>query len=123
MKGKVIQKFQKSLICRQTASAIWLANLRYQGLEEYVRIKYVSNNRNMSVEEEDEILKRFDDEANAGQIINAWKIKRRLIKSWGGIRARPYLYAAGEARTDKEEASSETSKEGGQRRNRCIKKY
>ena len=77
----------------------------------------------MSVEKENEILKWFDDKANAGQIITVKEIKAAFDKKLGeGYRTRLYLYAVSSARMDKEEASSGTSKEGKWRRNHCLKK-
>ena len=55
------------------------------GLEEYVRVKYTGNHRNMSYEEEQEILDRFQEAAKAGQVITVKEIKAALMRSWEEI--------------------------------------
>ena len=62
------------------------------GLEEYVRVKYAGNNRNMSYEEEQEILDRFAKAADAGQIITAKEIKAAFDEKLGRDTGRGYIY-------------------------------
>ncbi len=69
-----------------------VSEYKHQGLEEYVRIKYVGNNRNMSFEEEDKILKQFDAKAAAGQMITVKEIKAAFDEKLGRDTGRGYIY-------------------------------
>ena len=62
------------------------------GLEEYVRVKYTGNNRNMSYEEEQEILDRFSEAADAGQVITVKEIKADFDEKLGRDTGRGYIY-------------------------------
>ena len=62
------------------------------GLEEYTRKKYGGNHRNMSVEEENEILEGFKAKAAAGQIVTAAEIKKAFDKKLGCDTGRGYIY-------------------------------
>ena len=62
------------------------------GLEEYTRKKYGGNHRNMSVEEENEILEGFRAKAAAGQIVTAAEIKKAFDKKLGRDTGRGYIY-------------------------------
>jgi len=58
-----------------------------KGLDEYARHKYGGNHRAMSVEEEAEILSRFEEESKKGKLVVANTIKKRLMKNGGRIQA------------------------------------
>ena len=62
------------------------------GLEEYVRVKYTGNHRNMSYEEEQEILDRFQEAAKAGQVITVKEIKASFDEKLGRDTGRGYIY-------------------------------
>ena len=62
------------------------------GLEEYTRKKYGGNHRNMSVEEEEEILQQFRERAEAGQVIAAKEIKQAFDEKLGRDTGRGYIY-------------------------------
>ena len=62
------------------------------GLEEYIRMKYGGNHRNMSEEEEKEILAKFKAKAEAGQVITAAEIKRAFDEKLGRDTGRGYIY-------------------------------
>ena len=62
------------------------------GLEEYVRVKYTGNHRNMSYEEEQEILDRFQEAAKAGQVITVKEIKAAFDEKLGRDTGRGYIY-------------------------------
>ena len=62
------------------------------GLEEYTRKKYGGNHRNMSVEEENEMLEGFKAKAAAGQIVTAAEIKKAFNKKLGRDTCRVYIY-------------------------------
>ena len=62
------------------------------GLEEYTRKKYGGNHRNMSVEEEEEILQQFRERAEEGQVITAQEIKRVFDDKLGRDTGRGYIY-------------------------------
>ena len=62
------------------------------GLDEYVRVKYTGNHRNMSYEEEQEILDRFQEAAKAGQVISVKEIKAAFDEKLGRDTGRGYIY-------------------------------
>lgn len=62
------------------------------GLEEYVRVKYTGNNRNMSYKEEQEILDRFSEAAKAGHILTVKEIKAAFDEKLGRDTGRGYIY-------------------------------
>lgn len=62
------------------------------GLEEYVRVKYTGNHRNMSYEKEQEILDRFQEAAKAGQVITVKEIKAAFDEKLGRDTGRGYIY-------------------------------
>lgn len=65
---------------------------REKGLEEYARHKYGGNNRAMSVEEEAEILSRFEEEAEKGTLVIANSIKKAFDEKRGKDTGRGYVY-------------------------------
>ncbi len=62
------------------------------GLEEYIRKKFGGNHRNMSVEEEEEILQQFRERAEAGQVVIAQEIKQAFDEKLGRDTGRGYIY-------------------------------
>jgi len=65
---------------------------REKGLEEYARHKYGGNHRAMSVEEEEEILRSFDDESQKGKLVVANTIKKAFDEKRGKNTGRGYIY-------------------------------
>ena len=57
-----------------------------------MRVKYTGNHRNMSYEEEQEILDRFQEAAKAGQIITVKEIKAAFDEKLGRDTGRGYIY-------------------------------
>lgn len=64
-------------------SRVWVNKLikqyREKGLEEYGRYKYGGNNRAMSIEEESEILGRFEEDAKKGTLVIANSMQVALV--------------------------------------------
>lgn len=54
-----------------------------QGLEEYIRIKQTSHRRNMSEEEEAKVLAQCEEEAEAGKVLTAETVRRKLEEQLG----------------------------------------
>ena len=92
MKGKAIQRLRQSLDISTDRLSHLISEYKRVGLEEYVRVKYAGNNRNMSYEEEQEILDRFAKAADAGQIITAKEIKAAFDEKLGRDTGRGYIY-------------------------------
>jgi transposase len=63
-----------------------------KGLQEYARHKYGGNHRSMSVEEEAEILKQFEEEAEKGTLVIANSIKKAFDEKLGKDTGRGYIY-------------------------------
>ena len=66
---------------------------REQGLEEFKRNKYTSHRQALPVEQEEEILSRFEKAAEAGQEVTAQEIKAAFDEVRGKDTGRGYIYA------------------------------
>ncbi len=69
-----------------------ISEFKRNGLEEYIRNKYEGNHRNMSYEEEEQILKQFEAKAAAGQVITVKEIKAAFDEKLGRDTGRGYIY-------------------------------
>lgn len=69
-----------------------ISEFKQKGLEEYIRNKYEGNHRNMSYEEEEQILKQFEAKAAAGQVITVKEIKAAFDEKLGRDTGRGYIY-------------------------------
>ena len=63
-----------------------------QGLEEYTRIKQTSHRRNMSEEEEAKVLAQCEEEAEAGKVLTAETVRRKLEERLGRETSTNYVY-------------------------------
>ena len=63
-----------------------------QGLAEYIRIKQTSHRRNLSEEEEAKILAECEKEAEAGQVLTAETVRRKLEERLGRETSSNYVY-------------------------------
>ena len=64
----------------------------HNGLDVFIQKKYGGNHRNMSVDEENEILAKFKVKAEAGQVITAMEIKKAFDEKMGRDTGRGYIY-------------------------------
>jgi transposase len=69
-----------------------ISEFKRKGLGEYIKNKYKGNNRNMTYEEEEGILKRFSAAEEAGQIITVKEIKAAFDEKLGKDTGRGYIY-------------------------------
>ncbi len=69
-----------------------ISEFKQKGLEEYIRNKYEGNHRNMSYEEEEQILKQFEAKAATGQVITVKEIKAAFDEKLGRDTGRGYIY-------------------------------
>ncbi len=58
----------------------------------YTKKNYGGNHRNMSVEEEEDILQQFRERAEAGQVVGAKEIKQAFDEKLGRDTGRGYIY-------------------------------
>lgn len=63
-----------------------------KGLDDYIQKKYGGNHRNMSEGDENAILDEFKTKAEAGQVITAKEIKKKLDAKLGRDTGRSYVY-------------------------------
>ena len=63
-----------------------------QGLEEYIRIKQMSHRRNMSEEEEAKVLAQCEEEADAGKVLTAEAVRKKLEEKLGRETSTNYVY-------------------------------
>lgn len=68
------------------------AEFKQVGLEVYAKSKYVGNHKNLTYEEEKEILDTFEERANNGEIITAKEIKEAFDKKLGRVTDKSYIY-------------------------------
>ena len=66
---------------------------REQGLEEFMRNKYTSHRRALTEEQEQEILSKFEEAAEAGKEVTALEIKAAFDEVRGKDTGRGYIYA------------------------------
>jgi transposase len=89
-------KKQSEIAKKLDYSRAWVCTLvkeyHEKGLEEYARHKYGGNRRNMSVEEEIEILSQFEDASNRGDLVVANTIKKKFDEKLGRDTGRGYIY-------------------------------
>jgi len=69
-----------------------MGQYKKQGLEEFIRIKQTSHNRNMSIEQEAKVLARFEEEADAGHELTVSDIRKGLETELGRETAVAYVY-------------------------------
>jgi transposase len=69
-----------------------VSEFKAQGLEEFIRCKYVGNHRSMSYEEELEILDSFAEKAHLGQITSVQEIKAAFDSKLGRETSGGYIY-------------------------------
>lgn len=77
--------------CQSTISKIVSTFLR-ESLEEFSKLNYRGNNRSLTEEEEDEILKEFNEKSEKGQIVTVKEIKAAFDKKIGKDTGRGYIY-------------------------------
>lgn len=78
-------------LCSVRISQI-ISEYKKNGLEAFTRKKYGGNHRNMTVEEEEEILRQFREKAEAGHVIIAQDIKKVFDEKLGRDTGRGYIY-------------------------------
>ena len=69
-----------------------MGQYKKQGLEEFIRIKQTSHNRNMSVEQEAKVLAKFAEEADAGHELTVNEIRQGLESELGKETSVAYAY-------------------------------
>ena len=69
-----------------------ISQYKREGLEEFIRVKYTGHNWNMPYEEEQAILDRFNEQAEAGHIITVKEIKAAFDEKLGRDTGRGYIY-------------------------------
>ena len=69
-----------------------ITEYKKKGLKEYARKKYGGNHRNMTKEEEEEILEKFRKDAEAGHVVTAQEIKKAFNEKLGRDTGSGYIY-------------------------------
>ena len=69
-----------------------MGQYKEQGLEEFIRIKQTSHHRNLTVEQEKEVLDRFEQEAEAGHELTVGEMQRGLEETLGRKASHDYAY-------------------------------
>ena len=69
-----------------------MGQYKKQGLDEFIRIKQTSHNRNMSVSEEAEVLAACEKEAEEGHVLTAAEVQGKLEERLGRESGHNYPY-------------------------------
>ena len=89
-------KKQSEIGKKMDYSRAWVCKLIKEyhevGLMEYARHKYGGNRRNMSIEEETELLSQFEEASSSGELVVAKTIKKEFDKKLGRDTGRGYIY-------------------------------
>ena len=89
-------KKQSEIGKKMDYSRAWVCKLIKEyheaGLTEYARHKYGGNRRNMSMEEEIELLSQFEEASSIGELVVAKTIKKEFDKKLGRDTGRGYIY-------------------------------
>ena len=68
-----------------------VSQFKRDGLDVFMRMKYTGHHRNMTYEEEQAILDRFSEQAEAGQIVTVKEIKAAFDEKLGRDTGRGYI--------------------------------
>ena len=91
--GVSIAETAQRMNCSERKVARLISEYKKQGLEEFVRSKYVGgNHRSLSEAEEKEILAPFEKMADEGHMVPAQEIKKVFDKRIGKDTGRGYIY-------------------------------
>jgi len=92
LEGKKQQEIADALeYSRQWVNRL-IRDYREVGLQEYARHKYGGNHRAMSIEEEEAILAKFEEESKTGKLVAANTIKKAFDEKRGKDTGRGYVY-------------------------------
>ena len=91
--GHKVSKITEMVGMRLNSISQLCRRYREQGLEEFKRNKYTSHRQALPVEQEEEILARFEKAAEAGQEVTAQEIKAAFDEVRGKDTGRGYIYA------------------------------
>ena len=90
--GYKVREVAKMVGMRLNSISQLCQRYREQGLEEFKRNKYTSHRQALPVEQEEEILARFEKAAEAGQEVTAREIKAAFDEVRGKDTGRGYIY-------------------------------
>lgn len=91
--GVSIAETAQRMNCSERKVARLISEYKKQGLEEFMRSKYVGgNHRSLSEAEEKEILAPFEKMADEGHMVTAQEIKKVFDKKIGKDTGRGYIY-------------------------------
>lgn len=91
--GVSIAETAQRMNCSERKVARLISEYKKQGLEEFMRSKYVGgNHRSLSEAEEKEILAPFEKMADEGHMVTAQEIKKVFDKRIGKDTGRGYIY-------------------------------
>lgn len=91
--GVSIVETAQRMNCSERKVARLISEYKKQGLEEFMRSKYVGgNHRSLSEAEEKEILAPFEKMADEGHMVTAQEIKKVFDKRIGKDTGRGYIY-------------------------------
>ena len=74
--GKTISETAKQMNCSESRVKRTVAEYMQSGLQEFIKPKQKENHRNLTIEEEEALLSRFEEMASAGKIVEVKEIKQ-----------------------------------------------
>lgn len=91
--GTSVAETAQRMNCSERKVSRLVSEYKKQGLEEFMRCKYVGgNHRSLSEAEEKEILSQFEKMAEEGHIVTAQDIKKAFDERIGKDTGRGYIY-------------------------------
>ena len=92
LEGKKQSEIAKKMDYSRSGVCNLIKNYHEKGLIEYARYKYGGNRRNMSIEEEIELLSEFEEASSNGELVIAKTIKKKFDEKLGRDTGRGYIY-------------------------------
>ncbi len=86
------KEISEKLDCNISTITRNISTFKRKGIEGYIKSKYGGNHRSLTIEQEDEILKEFEEKANKGQVITVKEIKSKFDKKIGKDTGNSYIY-------------------------------
>ncbi len=86
------KEISEKLDCNISTITRNISAFKNKGINEFTKSKYGGNRRSLTEEEEDEILKKFEERAEKGEIITVKEIKKEFDDKIGKDTGNSYIY-------------------------------
>ncbi len=90
--GLTLSEISNNLSISTRTVTKMISAFKSEGIEDFVKLKYGGNHRSLIEEEENEILKSFEDKMDKGEIVTVKEIKKAFDEKIGKDTGRGYIY-------------------------------